>query len=885
MTEIIGQPRWSSVRLLGEDEYASGGENGNMNEQAKSFADRTEFIKEYYATKEEVAAIENGSFSFATYQLALDHLSTLPVNCSVSVTADPNTALNTTYTYDGSQLIPSSNDKYLNLEKNFNNRESISKDRNLFTYDEITGADFSRIVPTLNKSSLVQYNNMIKMTCKPSTTLFTEFRYRFSAAHFKKLRISASAKIVSATAGTGNVATATRFFVAQTTLTGGTLSREQFIIGDESAITSERTVKIENLALNPAAIFVEIGFEFIGKVSRELVVTDLFLSDTLKADFIRPTLNPINLFQDYYFAAKYATTWQASSVSFEESVPVLNLVSPSTLQVLYKFPAQGAFSPGAIVQVKSDIWADVYGPSILLLFYNEIGTEIGRIEKNSVVSNAYEKVSLEQVIPAGTVYWGVRLTKYEATYEARFKNVFISSNRNPLELANFYPLNIINVNSMSGNDKNIGTWNSPLKTLAAAMAISTPNTKWVLQAGDYTDCPEIKSSILSLEVVAARNSQVRIIGGSKLTGFTKVDGFNKVWSAPLAIDPAPTEVTGMWLYQHGVPEAKTFINSDERFKYHEGRTHRLKDFTRIWRVKSIDAIETATRPSWYWENGKVYLSCVGYGDPNLADIRVPDNQKSPFYTNNTTKDQALKLVGIECWYWLHGFRTWDFSYVEYDRCKAFGNKSNGFEHSNSMFVKRTACEAAGNWTDGTGGHVHVTQGRPNPSGQSCRYLGIDNHEHDNGDDGQSLHEMWHGADFGGLVEFNGDRGVATAVGAHTRHVGMIAFKNGQGKDSYQIDDGAGFACVGTVAENEMGIDTNMELISCISEGNLVNYNVAGSPTNTLLAIDSKSIDPVEVHFASGARMTLMDTRFRGDKLLKKIDGAGTINIKNTQLVE
>ena len=46
MPNIEGQKRWSTVRLLETHELARGGVNGNLNEQAKALADRTEFLNQ-----------------------------------------------------------------------------------------------------------------------------------------------------------------------------------------------------------------------------------------------------------------------------------------------------------------------------------------------------------------------------------------------------------------------------------------------------------------------------------------------------------------------------------------------------------------------------------------------------------------------------------------------------------------------------------------------------------------------------------------------------------------------------------------------------------------------------------------------------------------------
>ena len=49
MTDINPTPSWAAVRQLEIGEFALGGANGNMNEQAKSLAARSELLKQYAA--------------------------------------------------------------------------------------------------------------------------------------------------------------------------------------------------------------------------------------------------------------------------------------------------------------------------------------------------------------------------------------------------------------------------------------------------------------------------------------------------------------------------------------------------------------------------------------------------------------------------------------------------------------------------------------------------------------------------------------------------------------------------------------------------------------------------------------------------------------------
>ncbi|AUM28589.1 pyocin knob domain-containing protein [Acinetobacter pittii] len=105
MAEIIGQSQWSPVRLLEENELASGGEDGNMNEQAKALVNRTEYLNEEKASKTDIV---QGQFSFTTLAAFDAKKATLPLNCTVIIDeAGPNQGTNT---WTGTELKKSSYD-------------------------------------------------------------------------------------------------------------------------------------------------------------------------------------------------------------------------------------------------------------------------------------------------------------------------------------------------------------------------------------------------------------------------------------------------------------------------------------------------------------------------------------------------------------------------------------------------------------------------------------------------------------------------------------------------------------------------------------------------------------------------------------------------------
>jgi len=82
MANIQGQKKWSEVRLLETHELARGGVNGNLNEQAKALADRTELLMGEKASKQEIV---QGVFEFGTYAEFNAAKANLPANCTVVI--------------------------------------------------------------------------------------------------------------------------------------------------------------------------------------------------------------------------------------------------------------------------------------------------------------------------------------------------------------------------------------------------------------------------------------------------------------------------------------------------------------------------------------------------------------------------------------------------------------------------------------------------------------------------------------------------------------------------------------------------------------------------------------------------------------------------------
>ena len=121
MPNIEGNKKWSPVRLLETHELARGGANGNLNEHAQAFADRTEFLMDVKASKQEIV---QGVFEFGTYTEFNFAKTNLPTNCTVVINEENNTGIGTwgigNNRWNGSILSKSSFDP-VQLSKKYTN--------------------------------------------------------------------------------------------------------------------------------------------------------------------------------------------------------------------------------------------------------------------------------------------------------------------------------------------------------------------------------------------------------------------------------------------------------------------------------------------------------------------------------------------------------------------------------------------------------------------------------------------------------------------------------------------------------------------------------------------------------------------------------------------
>lgn len=761
---------------------------------------------------------------------------------------------------------------------------------NLFSADELAFIDKSRVT-SVAAAALLTAGTYNGSGCwefsAPGNGATSEVRMRFPASQFTASGyINASATVVTLDASTGaSSSNGLRFTIYQTNAAGATIVSSAISVAGAGAISSPQTVQQQAVALNGTAVFVEFGFSIhagAGQPSRVLRFRDMQLAAGPSSRFALPPSRGVegNAFPDKELTGQYSTVFTAAPIiESGEATLVMTPTAGVLTQAIWSVPAIGAYAPGALIRLTAECNVDTTsGASLTVIFYDVAGAEItaARLTQINYANNAYQTLSCNGTVPAGAVRVDIRALRGAAATVCKFRRFEVLSsgrqtrNTQIQQLGHNSIIRTIYIDGTSGSDNNYGTEASPVRTFARAMLMAGPYTRIVVAEGDYAEAPQITPKIVSLEVTAKRNARVRLIGGSAITGASKTAGRTKVWQISLASAPG-----GKWLFQHDLMEAYSSISADQRLPQQQGRASRLP-MTRIWKVTSVADIDAASRPSWFYDSGVLYFSIEGGGDPTGVDLRyLPSTLvTAPFYNGNTVSSVSLKLTGIESWYWAYGFRTWDCSRVEFNRCKAFGALANGFEYSDTLYVRRYHCEAGANSNDGHGAHVN----RANANNTQCHYDGGYNWDHDNGDDGMSHHKYWVAGEIGSLLEYNYDRGCVPAIGGHAILSDCTSRFNGQGPaNGVSIDDGAGFCAAGTSGDG--GVGTQLELHGCISEGNLVNYHCTGSD-NRVVAHDCLSVGATPTHYGAttGGVMTLDSCRYVGTGTVKGTSGGGVISV-------
>lgn len=694
-------------------------------------------------------------------------------------------------------------------------------------------------------------------------------RWEFPAAAFADTKLIAASLRIFSISSVNVASSPVLLSIIQYNSSHGFIAQTDVSICSAEGVTTPATYLSKGVVLDDACVYVQmqISLSRLGG-ARLIQFGNLHISAGIPEFSMPPVPIPnVSIFPDPFLQG-VATTTAGWAVGSESGEHIMSASGLGTIQEIWTMPIGPNFGPGDKIAWSAELYTDIAsGCDLTLIQYNGSGTELSRLQVNNTVVNAWAPVTTSLLIASTCARVDMRLVRRGGATVGKIRRPVITSTSASLVVNAAAPAGsssgrtVLQVDA-TGSDANDGV-TAPVKTFTRAMALAGPDTLLLVAAGDYTDAPTV-SGLNTLEVRAKANSTVRLIGGTKVTGATATSGTTKTYQFTLATAP-----TSNYLCLHDVPEVGTLISAADRLAIHAGRAYRLP-FTRIFPVATLEAIDAASLPSWYWESGVLYFSVPDGSGPNDG-VYIPSATLSPF--SGGTGGQIVKASGIQSLYWKVGFNAGNCAHVTFDGCRAYGAAVDGFSPDNTHYVAMTCCEAGGNSNDGAGGHrtLNLTDLSP------CQYVGHDNWFHDNWDDGQSFHEYWRATDFGGVSEYNGDRGVVPANGCHQVCYGMRSRANGQNPTAPTFDGGEGFLAAGV--SGDTGIGTQIELYGCISERNPINFSATGADNN-LRGHVCHSVDPTATHFlvSTPATMYLDRCTYSGAGTVKS--GAPTITNGN-----
>lgn len=427
--------------------------------------------------------------------------------------------------------------------------------------------------------------------------------------------------------------------------------------------------------------------------------------------------------------------------------------------------------------------------------------------------------------------------------------------------------------AVDGDDQNTGIEASPFATLSAALQSGARRV--VVEAGVY-DATALNFTGADLvaggaEIVAKGDGLALSRGGQEVTGFVATVGRTNVYQASLSTAPARWDASTPkgFLFVKSAPFG--LIASGERHPLHRGRSHQMPH-TPLRPAESLDALEAATYPAWFYSSGIVYVLPPSGVDPLAMTVVSPQGDA----ISGLSKRHRLAISGL----------GWEFMGLDLRRIGAYDLEGLWLLGAPTNALTLIECSGVDRYTTilgcgNDGVNVHNTTGGATDltgySEVSSFTRSVEPYCAWAFDEARSLHERCVGSVEGGLFEDCGSGGVAAASGAEEVLRGLIVRRGGWDNDGFQ----GAIATTNTVIDD--GTGTSLTAYGCIVEG-------ASAGFDTRFANDFMSLHDCRTYnctvaalrAVAGSQFIARNHLDIGSAATKA--GDGTITIQNGTLV-
>ncbi|MCJ7930967.1 hypothetical protein [Aeromonas sp. LsrichE-8G] len=758
--------------------------------------------------------------------------------------------------------------------------------KNMFSPSSLTDAAYWDNGNVTKTPSIDMTSNKRVMTFITANTAYTLAKTVFKADDFAGASVFSWAVNVLGKIG---VPVYARILVIQRDSSGVELSRT---VGDISALsTFPAVVSQTSIAIDAKMSYVEFYADSGNVLNAGFKLTDICLRLGSSAEMVEsetPVLRQQNLIPSPNYAVEeiFGPSVTGARINGIDTLSVSG-TAPGTTGARIYADAINELAPGkkiyfgceSLLNVSTGVINSNSKFDLVILFLRSDGSEISRLTRTQMALGTVEKLTISGSIPAActriqlrptwTANSGVDITgTVQHLYAATLPEKSATIVEWQLVAATSATTAEVYV-STTGVDTNLGTSSSPVLTFSkAAKLLGGRGTIRVKDDGVYPVQSISGADLSNITIVSNSKTKPHIRAGTRQQGFVLTSGETDIYELTTT-DPAAA-----WIWEGYVNDSTTLITDAEREPQHGGRTHRL-EHTKLYKQVSLAALKTASR-GYYYGSGKLYIKLAG-SYASVAEAYITYSGANGLSLTNGVNVHVQDIV------------------VDFGSISVLGSKNPTLVNMESIgsagqgIIGDVArgelrnCRTAGALNDGQ--NFHNTVGQVIIGSVWSRF---NCWSHDNGDDGESMHEHCVGNTWGGLYEYNADRGAAPSYGSHTSYYNLKTKYNGYGGTPSNGAWGEGIALVGE--NQETGTNgTSVECYNCVDVGSNIGYanhgsDAANGQVSSMRLYDCKSYKSKSVAYSAryGSTLKLHDCRESGALgLVEYVESGSKIEKNNT----